>query len=84
MTEARNRLAAYLKKPGAKPSDAAAKGLQGAVVTAQRNSFDLRIQRKATENATISFGIDNVGDTRYTLFHPFPGRTYLADVRIKF
>ena len=45
---------------------------------------DLRVQRKATENATVSFGIDNIGDTKYTIFHPFPGRTYVADVRIKF
>jgi iron complex outermembrane receptor protein len=45
---------------------------------------DLRAQRKMTENATVSFGIDNVGDTKYFLFHPFPGRTYVADVRLKF
>jgi iron complex outermembrane receptor protein len=45
---------------------------------------DLRVQRKVTDSATINFGIDNVGDTKYTLFHPFPGRTYVADVRVKF
>lgn len=45
---------------------------------------DLRVQRKATENATVSFGIDNVGNAKYTLFHPFPQRTYVADVRVKF
>jgi iron complex outermembrane recepter protein len=46
--------------------------------------IDLRAQRKATENATVSFGIDNVGNAKYHLFHPFPQRTYVADVRIKF
>jgi len=45
---------------------------------------DLRLQRKATENATVSFGIDNVGNAKYHLFHPFPQRTYVADVRVKF
>ena len=46
--------------------------------------IDLRVQRKATENATVSFGIDNVGNAKYTLFHPFPQRTYVADVRVRF
>jgi len=45
---------------------------------------DLRAQRKVTDNATVSFGIDNVGNEKYTLFHPFPQRTYVADVRVKF
>ncbi|HEY0327861.1 MAG TPA: TonB-dependent receptor [Rhodopseudomonas sp.] len=45
---------------------------------------DLRAQYKFSETATADFGIDNVGNTQYTLFHPFPGRTYVADVKIKF
>jgi iron complex outermembrane receptor protein len=45
---------------------------------------DLRVQRKLTDNATVSFGIDNVGNEKYTLFHPFPQRTYVADIRVKF
>lgn len=45
---------------------------------------DLRIQRKLTDTATVNLGIDNVGDVKYTLFHPFPGRTYVADIRVKF
>jgi iron complex outermembrane receptor protein len=45
---------------------------------------DLRAQRKLSDTATVSFGIDNVGDTKYTLFHPFPGRTYVTDIRLKF
>ncbi|WP_375412787.1 TonB-dependent receptor [uncultured Bradyrhizobium sp.] len=45
---------------------------------------DLRAQYKFSETATASFGIDNVGNAKYTLFHPFPQRTYIADVRIKF
>lgn len=45
---------------------------------------DLRAQYKVSENATANFGIDNVGNAKYTLFHPFPGRTFIADVKIKF
>jgi iron complex outermembrane receptor protein len=45
---------------------------------------DVRAQYKFSETATASFGIDNVGNAKYTLFHSFPQRTYLADVRIKF
>lgn len=45
---------------------------------------DLRVQRKVTGNVTASFGIDNVNNAKYTLFHPFPARTYVADVRVKF
>lgn len=45
---------------------------------------DLHAQYKLNEHAYANFGIDNVGDTKYTLFHPFPGRTYVAEVKIKF
>ncbi|MBB5046358.1 iron complex outermembrane receptor protein [Rhodopseudomonas rhenobacensis] len=45
---------------------------------------DLRAQYKFSETATANFGVDNVGNAKYTLFHPFPGRTYVADVKIKF
>ena len=45
---------------------------------------DLRAQYRLSETATANFGIDNVGNAKYTLFHPFPQRTYIADVRIKF
>jgi iron complex outermembrane receptor protein len=45
---------------------------------------DLRAQYKFSETATASFGIDNLGNAKYMLFHSFPQRTYLADVRIRF
>lgn len=45
---------------------------------------DLRAQYMFSDQATVNLGVDNVGDTKYTLFHPFPGRTYVADVRVKF
>lgn len=45
---------------------------------------DTRIRCDTGGMASISFGIDNIGNEKYFLFHPFPGRTYLADARVRF
>jgi iron complex outermembrane receptor protein len=45
---------------------------------------DARIQYKATENGTVSFGIDNIGNEKYHLFHPFPQRTFIVDGKVRF
>ena len=45
---------------------------------------DTRLHYAATEKVTFDVGIDNLTNTNYWLFHPFPGRTYIADVKIKF
>ena len=45
---------------------------------------DVRIQYKAGENGSISFGIDNIGNYQYHLFHPFPQRTYVVQGRLKY
>ena len=42
---------------------------------------DLRAQIRAAEHLTFGVGVDNVGNDRYFLFHPFPQRTVSADVR---
>jgi iron complex outermembrane recepter protein len=38
---------------------------------------DMKIHYKATENFSFDFGIDNVFNEQYFLFHPFPGRTFV-------
>jgi iron complex outermembrane receptor protein len=38
---------------------------------------DMKIHYKATENFAFDFGIDNVFNEQYFLFHPFPGRTFV-------
>jgi iron complex outermembrane receptor protein len=38
---------------------------------------DLKVHYNATQNFAFDFGIDNVFDEQYFLFHPFPGRTYV-------
>ncbi len=45
---------------------------------------DTRIHYEATKNVSFDFGIDNINNEKYFLFHPFPGRTFIADARIKF
>ena len=45
---------------------------------------DTRLHYAATEKVTFDVGIDNLTNTNYWLYHPFPGRTYIADVKIKF
>lgn len=42
---------------------------------------DLRAEIRAGEHLTFGLGIDNVNDDRYFLFHPFPQRSFQADVR---
>jgi iron complex outermembrane recepter protein len=38
---------------------------------------DMKVHYKATQNFSFDFGIDNLFNEQYFLFHPFPGRTYV-------
>jgi iron complex outermembrane recepter protein len=38
---------------------------------------DMKIHYKATQNFSFDFGIDNIFNEQYFLFHPFPGRTFV-------
>jgi iron complex outermembrane recepter protein len=38
---------------------------------------DLKVQYKVSQNGTLNFGIDNVFNAQYHLFHPFPQRTFV-------
>jgi len=44
---------------------------------------DLRAQFVVGKNYTLGIGVDNVGNAKYFLFHPFPQRTFHADLTIK-
>jgi iron complex outermembrane recepter protein len=39
--------------------------------------FDTKLHYEATKNVSFDFGIDNLFNEQYFLFHPFPGRTYV-------
>ncbi|WP_374945006.1 TonB-dependent receptor [Sphingomonas sp.] len=43
---------------------------------------DLRATVRATDRYTFALGVDNAGNDRYFLFHPFPQRTVHADVTV--
>jgi iron complex outermembrane recepter protein len=38
---------------------------------------DMKLHYNATEKLAFDFGIDNLFNEQYFLFHPFPGRTYV-------
>lgn len=38
---------------------------------------DMKIHYNATKNLAFDFGIDNIFNEQYFLFHPFPGRTFV-------
>lgn len=42
---------------------------------------DLRAQYKVDESWTLSGGIDNINNATYFLYHPFPQRTFVMEVR---
>jgi iron complex outermembrane receptor protein len=45
---------------------------------------DLRAQFRVAEHLEFGVGIDNVNNDKYYLFHPFPQRTFAADVKVTF
>jgi iron complex outermembrane receptor protein len=38
---------------------------------------DMKVHYNATQNFSFDFGIDNLFNEQYFLFHPFPGRTFV-------
>jgi iron complex outermembrane receptor protein len=44
---------------------------------------DVRATFKATDRITLGLGADNLTNTKYFLFHPFPQRSFTADVKCK-
>jgi iron complex outermembrane receptor protein len=45
---------------------------------------DMKVHYNATQNFSFDFGIDNLFNEQYFLFHPFPGRTYVLAGRYTF
>jgi iron complex outermembrane receptor protein len=42
---------------------------------------DARIRYKINDSWNISFGVDNFNNDKYFIFHPFPQRTFVMEVR---
>ncbi|WOJ88847.1 TonB-dependent receptor [Methylocapsa polymorpha] len=45
---------------------------------------DLRVHYSVNDNVSLDFGVDNLNNETYFLFHPFPKRTFVADAKVKF
>jgi iron complex outermembrane receptor protein len=45
---------------------------------------DMKVHYNATKNFSFDFGIDNLFNEQYFLFHPFPGRTYVLAGKFTF
>lgn len=45
---------------------------------------DTRLQYKVTQYGSLAFGIDNLTNAKYHLFHPFPQRTFVVQGRLQF
>ena len=41
---------------------------------------DVRVAYRLTPHIDVAAGVENLTDKRYFLFHPFPGRTFTAEV----
>jgi len=45
---------------------------------------DARMQYKVSQNGTLNFGVDNIFNEKYHLFHPFPQRTFVISGKVAF
>ncbi len=45
---------------------------------------DTRVQYKVSQTGSLAFGIDNLTNAKYHLFHPFPQRTFVIQGRLQF
>ncbi len=44
---------------------------------------DARFTFKPTKRSEIGIGVDNLFDTRYFVYHPYPGRTFYVDAKLR-
>jgi len=44
---------------------------------------DARVTFKPTRRSEIGIGVDNLFDTRYFVYHPYPGRTFYVDAKLR-
>ena len=45
-------------------------------------TVDLRATWQATKTTSLAFGIDNANNYKYWNFHPYPQRSYVAEVKV--
>ncbi|MBI5752322.1 MAG: TonB-dependent receptor [Hydrogenophilales bacterium] len=52
--------------------------------TSSYTVFDLKLKYQARKDVTFGFGVENLTDERYFVFHPYPGRTFFAELKAAF
>jgi iron complex outermembrane receptor protein len=45
---------------------------------------DVRVRYRINAQASVSVGVDNLGNAKYWAFHPYPQRTMLAELRLDY
>ena len=46
--------------------------------------WDAKASYRISKQVEASFGIDNLTDARYYVYHPYPGRTFIGELRASF
>jgi iron complex outermembrane receptor protein len=46
--------------------------------------WDTKVTYRLSKQIEASFGIDNLTDARYYVYHPYPGRTFIGELRASF
>lgn len=52
--------------------------------TSNYTIYDVKINYQPIKTIKLGFGIDNITDQRYYVFHPLPGRTLFAEAKFSF
>jgi hypothetical protein len=52
-------------------------------ISATLDNNDVVHNSLPTEQGSVSFGIDNIGNAKYHLFHPIPQRTSVVEGKLK-
>jgi iron complex outermembrane receptor protein len=45
--------------------------------------MDAPIRYQVAKSVSADIGVDNLTDYKYFLFHPFPGRTFVASLKLQ-
>ena len=46
--------------------------------------FDIKARYKVDKNLTASLGVDNLNNRNYFMYHPFPQRTFIGNLKYNF
>jgi iron complex outermembrane receptor protein len=52
--------------------------------TSSYTVWDAKLTYRVSKTIDASFGIDNLNDAHYYVFHPYPGRTFFGELRATF